>query len=50
MCGFIGAFSKSNINKEQLELANKHIVCRGPDSLKHSHVENSEINHSLIFQ
>ena len=49
MCGFIGAFSKSNINKEQLELANKHIVCRGPDSLKQSHVENSEINHSLIF-
>ena len=49
MCGFIGAFSKTNINKEQLELANKYIVCRGPDSLKQSHIENSEINYSFVF-
>ncbi|OUX18461.1 MAG: asparagine synthase (glutamine-hydrolyzing) [Gammaproteobacteria bacterium TMED257] len=34
MCGFLGKISNSPISMEQLDKANIHNVCRGPDALK----------------
>ena len=31
MCGFIGTFSKNNIDQKGIEEANNHLICRGPD-------------------
>ena len=31
MCGFIGTFSKNKIDQQKIELANSHLICRGPD-------------------
>ena len=32
MCGFIGEITKEKSNIESLRIANKPIVCRGPDN------------------
>ena len=31
MCGYIGKISKSAFDYDQVSIANKHTVCRGPD-------------------
>ena len=32
MCGFIGSFSKNQISLDLMNIANKNIICRGPDN------------------
>ena len=32
MCGFIGSFSENQINLDLMNLANKNMICRGPDN------------------
>ncbi len=49
MCGFIGKISLESINKEELEIANELIHCRGPDSKKYEFFEENELSFSLIF-
>ena len=34
MCGFLGKISISSIELKELETANKHTICRGPDTKK----------------
>ena len=31
MCGFIGSFSKLNIDPDLVDEANHYLICRGPD-------------------
>ena len=32
MCGFIGSFSENQINLDLMNLANRNMICRGPDN------------------
>ena len=41
MCGFIGTFSKNNIDQKGIEEANNHLICRGPD---HKNVYSGNLN------
>ena len=52
MCGFLGKISNSPISLEQLNKANIHNVCRGPDALKCEtgrHLKNSDLNNDIYF-
>ena len=49
MCGYIGKVSFSGINEKNLESANDYIVCRGPDSKKHSINLSGNLKHALFF-
>ena len=56
MCGFIGTFSKNEINQQGIDQANNHLICRGPDH-KNFYAGNSydklgmksNLNFSFIF-
>ena len=37
MCGYIGKISKSAFDYDQVSIANKHTVCRGPDQKRESY-------------
>ncbi|MDC2990192.1 asparagine synthase (glutamine-hydrolyzing) [Acidimicrobiaceae bacterium] len=41
MCGFIGTFSKNNIDQKGIEEANNYLICRGPD---HKNVYSGNLN------
>jgi len=43
MCGFIGEITKEKSNIESLRIANKPIVCRGPDNTSEIHSSNSKL-------
>lgn len=43
MCGFIGEITKEKSNIENLRIANKPIVCRGPDNTSEIHSSNSKL-------
>ena len=50
MCGFIGIFSKPQIDRELLNSANECIVCRGPDkSLEYYEELSANVNFASIF-
>lgn len=49
MCGFIGIFSNDKINQNDIFKANEHIICRGPDQLKHYEGSMCNSFYSLIF-
>tara|TARA_B100000965_G_scaffold404890_1_gene437019 strand:+ start:10138 stop:11946 length:1809 start_codon:yes stop_codon:yes gene_type:complete len=56
MCGFLGKISNSPISMEQLDKANIHNVCRGPDALKcetgkffTNSNTNKDINFNFMF-
>lgn len=56
MCGFIGSFSKLNINPNLVDTANNDLICRGPDKKTsfqgntREHLRmNLDLNFSLIF-
>ncbi len=44
MCGFIGTFSKNNINQKGIEEANNYLICRGPD---HKNEYSGNLNDKL---
>ena len=37
MCGYIGKISKSAFDYDQVSIANKHTVCRGPDQKREAY-------------
>ena len=43
MCGFIGEITKEKSNIESLRIANKPIVCRGPDNTSEIHSSNDKL-------
>ena len=52
MCGFLGKISNSPISMEQLDKANIHNVCRGPDALKcetGTYFKDSDTNKDIHF-
>ena len=56
MCGFIGTFSKNNIDQKGIEEANNHLICRGPDhknvyagNLSDKFGMKNTLNFSFIF-
>ena len=43
MCGFIGEITKEKSNYENIRIANKPIVCRGPDNTSEIHSTNHKL-------
>ena len=43
MCGFIGEITKEKSNFENIRIANKPIVCRGPDNTSEIHSTNHKL-------
>ena len=56
MCGFIGSFSRLNIDPDLVDEANHYLICRGPDQKTNFHGTtrkqlnmNLDLNFSFIF-
>ncbi len=49
MCGFLGKISSSEYDFSQLENANIHTICRGPDIKKDTNFFYKNFFHSYVF-
>lgn len=49
MCGFLGKVSNSNFDSKNIEIANSHTICRGPDNKKDIEFEYKNFFHKYIF-
>tara|TARA_B100001250_G_scaffold169750_1_gene146188 strand:+ start:18477 stop:20270 length:1794 start_codon:yes stop_codon:yes gene_type:complete len=49
MCGFIGKISFKQISKNELEIPNKRLTCRGPDSCVSDFYTGEDINYEIFF-
>ena len=49
MCGFIGKLSFKQISKNELEIPNKRLICRGPDSCISDFYTGEDINYEIFF-
>ena len=52
MCGFLGSITKSEISKNELELCNQRIICRGPDEKKiinNKQYLSNPLFHNFVF-
>ena len=49
MCGFLGKVSNSNFDSKNIEIANLHTICRGPDNKKDVEFEYKNFFHKYTF-